>query len=288
MPLPRPCVPDPDALRSICARAFVAEGYCWARTAERQASRMRARYLRAVLRQDMEFFDLRAGLASEVVASLTNDSLAVQHVLSERVPNLVMNATMFVGSYAVAFVLLWRLALAAMPSVLLLVVPGVMYGRVLTGLAGRIRERYARAGAVAERAVSSVRTVYSFVAETGAVARFSAALEEPARLGLRQGLVKGVAVGSNGVTFAVWAFNVWYGSRLVMYRGCQGGTVFAVSTAIVGGGTYVTQATTRISLHRCAKMAPLMDDPNAGRWGGGCRTSSTSPRRARRRRESWR
>ncbi|CAN6271744.1 unnamed protein product [Urochloa humidicola] len=30
------------------------EGYCWARTAERQASRMRGRYLRAVLRQDVD------------------------------------------------------------------------------------------------------------------------------------------------------------------------------------------------------------------------------------------
>ncbi|RLM78584.1 hypothetical protein C2845_PM12G16970 [Panicum miliaceum] len=77
------------------------EGYCWASTAERQASRMRARYLRAVLRQDMEFFDLRAGLASEVVASLSNDSLAVQDVLSERVPNLVMNATINADMIAV-------------------------------------------------------------------------------------------------------------------------------------------------------------------------------------------
>ena len=223
---------------------------------------MRARYLRAVLRQDMEYFDLRAGLASEVVASLSSDSLAVQDVLSERVPNLVANATMFVGSYAVAFALAWRLALAALPSVLLLVVPGVMYGRVLTGLARRVRERYALAGAVAEQAVSSVRTVYSFAAETRAVARFAAALEEPARLGLRQGLVKGVAVGSNGVTFAVWAFNVWYGSRLVMYHGYQGGTVFAVSTAIVGGGTYVTQDSLHRSLYERRWLVPLIDDPN--------------------------
>ncbi|KAL6634178.1 hypothetical protein ACP70R_026849 [Stipagrostis hirtigluma subsp. patula] len=38
-----------------------AEGYCWSRTAERQASRMRVRYLRAVLRQDVEYFVLEEG-----------------------------------------------------------------------------------------------------------------------------------------------------------------------------------------------------------------------------------
>ena len=103
-------------------------------------------------------------------------------------------------------------------------------------LARRIRERYARAGAVA---VSFVRTVYSFAAETSAVARFSAALDEPARLGLRQGLAKGVAVSSSGVTFAVCAFIAWYGSSLVMYHGYQGGTVFAISSIIVNGGLCV-------------------------------------------------
>uniref|UniRef100_I1NY29 Multidrug resistance protein n=1 Tax=Oryza glaberrima TaxID=4538 RepID=I1NY29_ORYGL len=212
------------------------EGYCWARTAERQASRMRARYLRAVLRQDVEYFDLKKGSTAEVITSVSNDSLVVQDVLSEKVPNFVMNAAMFAGSYAVGFALLWRLTLVALPSVVLLIIPGFMYGRILVGLARRIREQYTRPGAIAEQAVSSARTVYSFVAERTTMAQFSAALEESARLGLKQGLAKGIAVGSNGITFAIWAFNVWYGSRLVMYHGYQGGTVFAVSAAIVVGG----------------------------------------------------
>ncbi|VAI45146.1 unnamed protein product [Triticum turgidum subsp. durum] len=212
------------------------EGYCWSRTAERQASRMRARYLAAVLRQDVEYFDLKVGSTAEVIASVSNDSLVVQDVLSEKVPNFVMNAAMFFGSYAVALALLWRLTLVALPSVLLLIIPGFMYGRILIGLARRIREQYTRPGAVAEQAISSVRTVYSFAAERTTMAHFSAALEESTRLGIKQGLAKGIAVGSNGITFAIWAFNVWYGSRLVMYHGYQGGTVFAASASIILGG----------------------------------------------------
>ena len=200
---------------------------------------MRARYLSAVLRRDVEYFDLKVGSTSEVITSVSSDSLAVQDALAEKVPSFVMNATMFVGSYAVGFAVLGRLTLAALPSVLLLVVPGIMYGRVLVGLARRIRGQYARPGAIAEQAVSSARTVYAFAAERRTVERFSAALEESVRLGLRQGLAKGVAIGSNGVTFAIWAFNVWYGSRLVMYHGYQGGTVFAISSIIVNGGLCV-------------------------------------------------
>ncbi|KAL6650704.1 hypothetical protein ACP70R_009629 [Stipagrostis hirtigluma subsp. patula] len=227
-----------------CASGVMAflEGYCWARTAERQASRMRARYLRAVLRQDVEYFDLRAGTtASEVVTGVSSDSVAVQDALAEKVPSFVANVATFVGCYVVGLAALWRLTLAALlPSALLLVVPGLVYGRVLLGISRRIREQYALPAAVAEQAVSSARTVYSFAAEGSTVARFSAALEESARLGVRQGLAKGLALGSNGVTFAIWAFNIWYGSRLVMYHGYPGGTVFAVSSAIVNGGLCVT------------------------------------------------
>ncbi|CAN6238400.1 unnamed protein product [Urochloa humidicola] len=284
-----------------CASWVMAflEGYCWARTAERQASRMRARYLRAVLRQDVEYFDLRAaGSASDAVAGVSGDSHGVQDALAEKLPSFLASAAMFAGSYAAGLAVLWRLAAAALPSLLLLVVPGIMYGRVLAGLAHshqvpgtkgsrdgieergtpflvdfyragtlafprsrsrngvpgtrnaassrvpgdyglarRARAQYAGpAAAVAQQAVSSARTVQAFAAEAATVARFSAALRESARIGLRMGLAKGVTVGSNAVTFAIWAFNVWYGSRLVMYHGYPGGTVFAVSSIIVHGG----------------------------------------------------
>nr|CAB3450020.1 unnamed protein product [Digitaria exilis] len=212
------------------------EGYCCARTAERQASRMRARYLRAVLRQDVEYFDMRSGSTSEVVTSVSNDSLVVQHALAEKLPNLVMNISKFLGCYALGFVAVWELTLVTLPSVPLLVVPGIVYGRVHVGIARRIREQYTRPAAMAEEAVSSVRTVHAFAAEKSTVARFSAALEESVRLGLKQGLAKGLAIGTNAITFVVSAFSLWYGSRLVMYLGYQGGTIFSVSDAIVNGG----------------------------------------------------
>ena len=136
----------------------------------------------------------------------------------------------------VGFFLMWRLALVALPTVVLLIIPGLMYGRMLASLARKNREEYNKAGVVAEQAISSVRTVYSFVAEARTMAKFSAALEDSVKLGLRQGLAKGIAIGSNGVTFAIWAFLVWYGSHLVMYHCGKGGTVFAVGAAIVVGG----------------------------------------------------
>ncbi|KAK9038348.1 hypothetical protein V6N11_023224 [Hibiscus sabdariffa] len=218
-----------------CAGCFL-KGYCWTRTSERQASRMRTRYLKAVLRQDVGYFDLNETSTAEVVTTVSNDTLIIQDVISEKVPNLIATGALFVGSYVVAFLILWRLALVIFPFIILLVVPSLIYGRILLSLARKIRVEYNKAGTVAEQAISSIRTVYAFVGENKTATEFSAALQGSLKLGLRQGLAKGLAIGSNGIDFAVWAFIIYYGSRLVMYHGAKGGSIFTVGTCVAMGG----------------------------------------------------
>ncbi|CAJ1778786.1 unnamed protein product [Sphenostylis stenocarpa] len=212
------------------------EGYCWTRTSERQAARMRCRYLKAVLRQDIAYFDLHVTSTSEIITSVSSDSLVIQDVLSEKVPNFLMNISLFVGSYIAAFAMLWRLAIVGFPFVVLLVIPGLIYGKTLMGLSSKIREEYNQAGTVVEQAISSIRTVYSFVGESKTMNAFSNALQGTVKLGLKQGWAKGLAIGSNGVVFAIWSFMCYYGSRLVIYHGVKGGTVFAVGASIAVGG----------------------------------------------------
>ncbi|XP_077222482.1 putative multidrug resistance protein [Tasmannia lanceolata] len=212
------------------------EGYCWTRTGERQAARTRERYLKAVLRQEVGYFDLKGASTSEVVTSVSNDTLVIQDVISEKVPNFLMNSATFFGAYVVSFAVLWRLAVVAFPFVVLLIIPGLIYGRMLMGLARKIRDEYNKAGMIAEQAISSIRTVYSFVGESKTISEFSSALQGSVKLGIKQGLAKGLAIGSNGITFAIWSFMAWYGSKLVMYHGAQGGSVFAAGASIAVGG----------------------------------------------------
>ncbi|CAN0857562.1 ABC transporter B family member 15 [Linum grandiflorum] len=157
-------------------------------------------------------------------------------ILSEKLPFFLMNLAMFLGCYVVGFILQWRLTIVGVPFVILLVVPGILYGRSLMVLARKIGEEYNKAGNIAEQAISSIRTVYAFVGETKTSAAYSAALDFAVILGLKQGLAKGLAIGSNGIVFAIWSFMAYYGSRMVMYHGSKGGTVFAVSTLVAVGG----------------------------------------------------
>ncbi|KAL0679477.1 hypothetical protein Bca4012_007458 [Brassica carinata] len=80
--------------------------------------------------------------------------------------------------------MLWKLAIVGFPFIVLLLIPGLMYGRSLISITRKIREEYKEAGSIAEQAISLVRTVYAFGSETKLIAKFSAALEGSMNLGV--------------------------------------------------------------------------------------------------------
>lgn len=81
--------PLPSLIPVVDLLALI-EGLCWARTAERQTYRLRRKYLHAVLRQDVGFFDKihGASMTSQVVSGISTDSLTIQAVFTEKVPTL--------------------------------------------------------------------------------------------------------------------------------------------------------------------------------------------------------
>ncbi|PON64635.1 ABC transporter [Parasponia andersonii] len=117
--------------------------------------------------------------------------------------------------------------MVALPLAILVIVPSWLCGKSLMNISGMVRIEYSKAGTTAEQAISSIRTVYAFVGgEKDSGSR---------KLGLRQGLLKGLAIGSNQASiFATWILMFYYGSRLVMYHGAQGGTIFGAGALNAG------------------------------------------------------
>ncbi|XP_021807104.1 putative ABC transporter B family member 8 [Prunus avium] len=212
------------------------EGYCWSKTSERQLLKIRYKYLEAVLRQEVGFFDSQEATTSEVINTISKDTSLIQEVLSEKVPTFVMHSSVFVSGLAFSTYLSWRLALVAFPTLLLLIIPGMIYGKYLMYLSKKSYKEYGKANSIVEQALSSIKTVYAFTAERRIVERYSAILERTSRLGMKQGIAKGLAVGSTGLSFAIWGFLAWYGSHLVMYKGESGGRIYAAGISFVLSG----------------------------------------------------
>ncbi|KAJ1392852.1 P-loop containing nucleoside triphosphate hydrolase [Sesbania bispinosa] len=192
------------------------EGVCWTRTAERQTSRMRTEYLKSVLRQEVGFFDKQTDSSTtfQVISTITSDAQTIQDTMADKVPNCLVHLSAFISSFIVALFLSWRLAIAAFPFSIMMIIPALIFGKVMKELGSKIKDEYGVAGSIAEQAISSIRTVYSYVGEKQTLNRFSSALEKSMELGIKQGQTKGVVIGSIGLLYATWAFQTWVGSVL--------------------------------------------------------------------------
>ncbi|OMO81542.1 hypothetical protein COLO4_23523 [Corchorus olitorius] len=236
--------------------AFI-EGVCWTRSAERQASRMRMEYLKSVLRQEVGFFDNQTASSStfQVISTVTSDAHSIQDTIADKIPNCLAHLTSFVLCLVVAFKLSWRLALAALPFALMFVIPGLGFGKLLMNIGAEMKTAYGDAGGVVEQAISSIRTVYSYVAEHQTLDNFSSALERSMELGVKQGFTKGLLIGSMGIIYAAWAFQAWVGGVLVTEKGESGGAVFVAGICIILSGLSVMSALPNLSSITEAKNA---------------------------------
>jgi ATP-binding cassette subfamily B (MDR/TAP) protein 1 len=150
-------------------------------TGERQVGALRRRYLEAVLRQDVGFFDTDAR-TGDVVFSVSTDTLLVQDAIGEKVPlnshrsstvlhspccsarltagkmytqvgNFIHYLATFLAGLVVGFVSAWRLALLSIAVIPGIAFAGGLYAYTLTGLTSKSRDSYANAGIIAEQVV---------------------------------------------------------------------------------------------------------------------------------------
>ncbi|XP_057811074.1 putative multidrug resistance protein [Salvia miltiorrhiza] len=214
------------------------EGLCWTRTAERQTSRIRTEYLKSVLRQEVGFFDNQDSSSAtfQVISNISADAHIIQDVIAYKIPNTLAQFCALVFGLAVAFLLSWRMALASLPFALGFIIPIVAFGRLMMKTGVKSKDAYEVAGSIVEQAISNIRTVYSYVGEQNTVKQYGHALEESTRLGIKQGLTKGLMIGSMGMLFATWAFQSWVGGLLVTEHGESGGRVFVSGASIITGG----------------------------------------------------
>ncbi|KAL5538666.1 hypothetical protein UlMin_044328 [Ulmus minor] len=224
--------------------AFV-EGVCWTRTAERQTSKIRTEYLKSVLRQEVGFFDTQSSGSSttyQVVSILSSDANAVQVALCEKIPDCLAYMSTFFLCHIFAFVLSWRLTLAAIPLSVMFIAPGLFFGKIMMGYVMKSIEAYGVAGGIAEQAISSIRTVYSYVGENETLNRFSSALQKVLEFGIKLGFTKGLLLGSMGIIYVGWGFQAWVGTYLITQKGEDGGHVFVAGFNVLMGGLSILSA----------------------------------------------
>ncbi|KAA8540221.1 hypothetical protein F0562_024216 [Nyssa sinensis] len=223
-------------LAAIVVVGAYMEITCWRLVGERSAHRIRTEYLRAVLRQDISFFDTQIS-TGDIMHGISSDVAQIQEVMGEKMAHFMHHVFTFICGYVVGFLRSWKVSLAVFAVTPLTMFCGIAYKAVYVGLTAKEEASYRRAGSIAEQAISSIRTVISFVAEDNLATRYAELLEKSVPLGAKIGFAKGAGMGVIYlVTYSTWALAFWYGAILVAKKEISGGEAIACFFGVNVGG----------------------------------------------------
>ncbi|RDX73370.1 ABC transporter B family member 4 [Mucuna pruriens] len=227
----------------------------WMITGERQAARIRALYLKTILRQDVAFFDKETN-TGEVIGRMSGDTVLIQDAMGEKVGKFLQLIATFIGGFVIAFVKGWLLTVVMLSILPFLVMSGAAIALTIGRMATRGQTAYAKAAHVVEQTIGSIRTVASFTGEKQAVSSYSKFLVDAYRSGIHEGFIAGLGLGTvMFVIFSGYALAVWFGAKMIMEKGYNGGTVMNVIIAILTASMSLGQASPSMSAFAAGQAA---------------------------------
>ncbi|CAE6190245.1 unnamed protein product [Arabidopsis arenosa] len=228
---------------------------CWMVTGERQSATIRGLYLKTILRQDIGYFDTETN-TGEVIGRMSGDTILIQDAMGEKVGKFIQLAMTFFGGFVIAFSKGWQLTLVLCSCIPLIVIAGAAMSLIMSKMAGRGQVAYAEAGNVVEQTVGAIRTVVAFTGEKQATEKYESKLEIAYKTVVQQGLISGLGLGTMlAVIFCSYGLAVWYGAKLIMEKGYNGGQVINIIFAVLTGGMSLGQTSPSLNAFAAGRAA---------------------------------
>ena len=200
---------------AVQAVAAALRYYLFTIAGERIVTRLRESIYRAIIEQEIAFFDARR--TGELTSRLTTDATVVQNTVSVNLSMGLRNLVMAVGGLA-----LLAASSPFLTAIMLAVVPPVAIGAVVAGrrlakLSRATQDALARANEAAEEVIAGIRTVRAFAREDAEAERYGRRIWDAFAVARRRVrtvsvFVAGATVGAFGSVSAV----LWFGGRMVM------------------------------------------------------------------------
>src|SRR3954469_8041878 len=140
-----------------------AQTYYTGWTGERMLADLRNLLFRHLQRLSLGFYERnRAGV---IISRLTNDVEALDQLVTDGVTSLVQNSLTLIGTAVILFFLDWRLALATLTVLPLLVVATALFRKHSARAYRQVRERLAMVTATLAEDIAGMRVVQAFTRE---------------------------------------------------------------------------------------------------------------------------
>lgn len=190
------------------------QGFAFSWFADRQVAKMRPLYFDALLHRDVGWFDTHDAASLPTVMGSNLDEYA--EGLGTKFGVSVQSTSCLVGGLIFGFVLSWQIAAMMCICVPLLGLGAAIMGKSIMDMMLETQGAYSEAAKVVEEVMFAIRTVVAFGGEFREVGRYSAAVEEARRGGVRNRLKIGMGGGYIWMMY-FWslALAFWFGMMLV-------------------------------------------------------------------------
>ncbi|KIM25827.1 hypothetical protein M408DRAFT_204802 [Serendipita vermifera MAFF 305830] len=206
----------------------------WIHTAETAAKRIRENYLRAILRQDVAFFD-NVG-AGEVATRIQTDTHLVQQGISEKVPIAIYFIGAFVTGFILAFARNWKLSLAISSIVPCIAITGALMNVFMSKLKIAQLTHVAEGGSLAEEVIGTIRTAQAFGTQKKLAEMYDVHMDKTHITDNKLALVNGFGLAVLFfVVYASYSLAFHFGATLVLAGEIDVGVIINVFFSIVIG-----------------------------------------------------
>ncbi|NXH89991.1 ABCBB protein, partial [Edolisoma coerulescens] len=214
----------------------------WVMSAARQIQKIRKAYFRKIMQMDIGWFDCTS--VGELNTRISDDVNKINEAIADQVAIFIQRITTFVCGFLLGFVSGWKLTLVIIAVSPLLGAGAALSGLAVAKLTGQELKAYAKAGAVADEVLSSIRTVAAFGGEKKEVERYDKNLVFAQHWGIRKGIIMGLFSGYMWfIIFLSYALAFWYGSKLVLEEEeYSPGTLLQVFFGVLVGALNLGQA----------------------------------------------
>eukprot|EP01134_Creolimax_fragrantissima_P003938 CFRG3938T1 len=230
---------------ALAAFVFIAQWLAispLAMSGELLTQKVRLASFKAIMRQDIGFFDARENSVGVLSARLSTEAADVQSVTGVRLGNLTTVVSTMAFGLGIAFTscpILAAVVLACVPAV---AVGGMLQMQMMTGFQKDGNVMFEKAGSIASETVDSIRTVLAINAADEQLSKYAVELMAPYKATVKSAHIAGIGFGfSEFCMFGIWAISFWFGSTLVDDEKCSFDEMLIAINAIVFGAMTLGQ-----------------------------------------------